>query len=92
VRQAYVSRLQSVDQLKNAYGGITNRQFPGTNPEDVVGTVPYDAIDLAYLRGRPARTADIQAAAAQATKLGQPALAPFLLLQQGINPFAEIQQ
>ena len=92
VRQAYVSRLQSVDQLKNAYGGITNRQFPGTNPEDVVGTVPYDAIDLAYLRGRPARTADIQAAAAQAAKLGQPALAPFLLLQQGINPFAEIQQ
>lgn len=92
VRQAYVSRLQSVDQLKQAYQQTAGRLFPGVNPEDVTGGVPYDAIDLAYMRGRPARMAEIQAAADRADKAGQPALAPFLLLQQGINPFAEIQQ
>ncbi len=92
VRQAYVSRLQSVDQLKRAYSQSAGRLFPGANAEDVVGVVPYDAIDLAYLRGRPATMADVQAAADRANKVGQPALAPMLLLQQGINPFAEMTQ
>lgn len=92
VRQAYVSRLQSVDQLKRAYSQSAGRLFPGANAEDVVGVVPYDAIDLAYLRGRPATMADVQAAADRANKAGQPALAPMLLLQQGINPFAEMAQ
>lgn len=92
VRQAYVSRLQSVDQLKRAYSQSAGRLFPGANVEDVVGVVPYDAIDLAYLRGRPATMADVQAAADRANKVGQPALAPMLLLQQGINPFAEMTQ
>lgn len=92
VRQAYVSRLQSVDQLKRAYSQSAGRLFPGANVEDVVGVVPYDAIDLAYLRGRPATMADVQAAADRANKVGQPALAPMLLLQQGINPFAEMAQ
>ena len=92
VRQAYVSRLQSVDQLKRTYSQSAGRLFPGANAEDVVGVVPYDAIDLAYLRGRPATMADVQAAADRANKAGQPALAPMLLLQQGINPFAEMAQ
>ena len=92
VRQAYVSRLQSVDQLKQAYGSIVQHQFPGVNIDDITGTVPYDAIDLAYLRGRPATNADIAAADARANAVGKPALAPMLLLQQGINPFADMPQ
>lgn len=91
VRQAYVSRLRSIDQLKNAYAEMTKRQFPGVDPNDIIGTVPYDAIDLAYLRGRAPREADAAAAAAQAKRLNNPALGMFFMLQQGINPFAEEQ-
>jgi hypothetical protein len=92
VRQAYYSRLQTHFATREGFERQGQSLFPDRPASDITGSVPLDPIDLAYLRGRPATMADINAARERATKIGQPALAPMLLLQQGINPFADITQ